>query len=123
MKLNHDCVRDLLLYLENNLSYTNSISIEGLSLGNYSLEDLLYTADKLNEANYIKCIKSPCLFEDIPTIIVTDITYLGHQFLDTVRDQSIWENVKSKTAKIASISLPILQDIAVSCVKAKLGLP
>jgi hypothetical protein len=123
MQLNQDCIRDLLLYLEANLSYENSIHINGLHLNNYSANDLIYTADKLNEANYIKCIKSPCLYEDVPVLIVTDITYSGHQFLDTIRDQSIWEDTKAKASKIASISIPILQELATSFLKAKLGLP
>ena len=123
MQLNQDCIRDLLLYLETNLSYENSISIDELHLNNYSANDLIYTADKLNEANYIKCIKSPCLYEDVPSLIVTDITYSGHQFLDTIRDQSVWEDTKTKVSKFASISIPILQEIATSLIKSKLGLP
>lgn len=123
MQLNQDCIRDLLLYLEANLSYENNIPIEGLHLNNYSPNDLTYTADKLNEANYIKAIKSSCTYKDIPIFIVTDITYSGHQFLDTIRDQSIWESTKAKASKFASISIPILQELATSFLKDKLGLP
>ena len=55
MVLNHDCVRDLLLYLENNLKYDDKVKINTLTLNSYDKETLMYTVDRLNEANYINC--------------------------------------------------------------------
>lgn len=121
MKLNQNCIRDLLLYLESNLSYKSDININTLKLDNYSKEDLMYTADKLIEANYINA--HICWnMESSHVIIVSSITYQGHQFLDSIRDDSIWKETKTKASKIASISLPILQELATSLIKIKLGL-
>ena len=41
MKLNHDCVRDLLIFLESNLTYQNSYWISDIELSDYSHDDLL----------------------------------------------------------------------------------
>lgn len=122
MKLNKDCIRDLLLYLENTLNYNSKITINNLSLASYSVEELMYTADRLIEAEYINaniCWNTTSTH----VIVVNSISYQGHQFLDTIRDNIIWKETKSKSSKLASVSLPILQEIASSFIKLKLGLP
>lgn len=121
MKLNHDCVRDLLLYLENNLEYGKGININKLSLNDYPQNDLLYTAEKLTEANFINSVIRWNM-NSAHIIVVKSITYKGHEFLDTIRDKTVWENTKSKASKFASISLPIIQQIASSFIQSKLGL-
>lgn len=121
MKLNKDCIRDLLIYLEDNLSYTNKISTGSLSLKDYTRDELVYTVERLSEAGFINATKicdAPCT----PTYHIFSLTYNGHQFLDTVRDNSIWKNTKTVASQLASVSLPIIQEIAISFIKTKLGL-
>lgn len=110
MKLNYECVRDLLIYLEENLSYTKQINILQLELKDYSTEVLTYTAEKLIEADYIDCIVSKGF--QIPTIIVKSITFDGHQFLDNVRDDKIWNKTKSALNSFKSISIDIISETA-----------
>ncbi len=121
MKLDHNCVRDLLLYLEDNLKYNDKININNLTLKNYNKQTLMYTADRLIEAEYINpLICWNCNEQHV--IIVKSITYQGHQFLDTIRDKSVWETTKSKISKFTSVSLPIIQQVASNYIKSKLGL-
>ena len=89
MKLNQDCIRDLLLYLEENLKLNDYLSISNISLKNYSSEELLYTADKLYEAGYLKCSRKVYDNTDL-MIFVSSITYTGHQFLDNIRDDKVF---------------------------------
>ena len=58
MRLNNDCVRDLLLAIEENVGLKEYMSIDSLQLKSYSQDDLQYTALKLEEAGYIKGIVS-----------------------------------------------------------------
>lgn len=121
MKLNKDCIRDLLIYLEDNLSYTHRISTGSLSLKDYTRDELVYTVERLSEAGFINVSKicdRPCT----PTYFIFSLTYNGHQFLDTIRDNSIWKNTKTVASQLASVSLPIIQEIAISFIKTKLGL-
>lgn len=122
LKLNQDCIRDLLIYLEENLGYKDKIIINSLKLNNYSKEELMYTADRLYEANYIN-VNICWNMNSTHIIVVTSISYQGHQFLDTIRDNDIWKSTKAKASKIASVSLPIIQELASSFIKLKLGLP
>ncbi len=122
MKLNQDCIRDLMLYLEDNLEYKDEIIINRLNLEPYSKNELLYTADKLIEAGYLNS-RLGWNMQSSHIVTVNSISYNGHQFLDTIRDSDIWKSTKDKASKIASVSLPIIQELALSFIKLKLGLP
>lgn len=121
MRLNHECVRDLLLYLEDNLDYMDEIRINNLKIEPYSKDELLYTADRLIEAGYLNS-RFGWNSQSSHIITVNSISYNGHQFLDTIRDDGIWKTTKNKFAKFSSISLPIIQELASSLIKSQLGL-
>ena len=119
MKLLHDCVRDVMLDVEDNLKDGDSISSDDIynRLNKYAQEDVDYTCKKLSEANYLNII--PCITGEI---LVTGISYSGHQFLDTIRDSNIWRETKSTVSKLASVSLPIIQQVASQLINHKLGI-
>lgn len=110
MRLNQDCIRDLLLYLENNLSIDKNLCINGLKLKKYSQTDLLYTAQKLEEAGYIKCKNSRYYDSFLPCIDVSSITYQGHQFLDNIRDDKVFNKTKSLMSSLKSVSIEIISE-------------
>lgn len=66
MTLNYDCIRDVLLYLEDTLEYTDNpvamthkrLTINNVAnaLSSYSKEDVQYTIEKLYEARYIRIV-------------------------------------------------------------------
>lgn len=116
MKLNHDCVRDLLIFLENNLTYQNSYWISDIELSDYSHDDLLYTAEKLYEAGYIDCDIIKTLSSNQPQILIKEITWNGHELLDNIRDNSVWTKIKKKLSGFASVSLPIINSVGASII-------
>ena len=111
MKLNQDCIRDLLLYLEENLKINDYLSISNIALKNYSSEELLYTADKLCEASYLKCSRKVYDNTDL-MIFVSSITYTGHQFLDNIRDDKVFAKTKSVLSSFKSVSIEIISETA-----------
>ncbi len=123
MKLNHDCIRKLLLYLEENLEYNGKIVINSITDLKYSQDELIYSAEKLQEAGYIDLIETDPCGDDLPLAIVTNITYSGHTFLDNIRDNVVWSKTKSITSKIASVSLNLLSDIASKVILQMITLP
>ncbi|WP_423738704.1 DUF2513 domain-containing protein [Clostridium niameyense] len=50
------------------------------------------------------------------------ITWDGHEFLDNIRDNDIWNKTKNTISKINGVSIPIISDIAKSILLKKLGL-
>lgn len=51
MRLKPDCIRYVLLYLEENLSL--KVPLTGIPNGEYTSDDIAYTLKKLDEAKYI----------------------------------------------------------------------
>ncbi len=119
MKLIHDCIRDVMLYIEDNLQDNNVLMTSEISYNvrKYTPEDINYTCKKLYEAGYlnIECYVSG-------EIAIKSMTYNGHLFLDNVRDNKIWSATKSIISKFASVSLPIIQQVAVQLINNQLGI-
>ena len=118
MKLNPNCVRDVLLELEK-LPYQESTTINELliALPKYSEDDISYTCLKLEEANYINltCIRS---INSCGPLIrsIDDITYYGHEFLNNIHSDTIWNDVKSVGSKIGATSISAFTQIATGVV-------
>lgn len=127
MKLNPDCIRDVLLYLEENLSYNhetegsiehNTITIHKISKDlheekGYEIDDINYSVEKLLEIRYI--ISATELRGSNNSILycpISDISYNGHMFLGTIRPKSIWEATKNKAKQIGGMSVHSLSIIS-----------
>ncbi len=123
MKLNHDCVRDLLLTVEES-TIDETLSLYFLPqkqrLENYQVDDIAYTIQRLKEAGYLNVMDITT--SDGYSAIINSITWNGHQFLDNIRDKSIWEKTKEKASVVGGVSLPILSELAKSYLAEKLGL-
>ena len=120
MKLKKECVRDLLLYFEKNLSYENEIQANCITLKKYAKDDILYTSDKLLEAGLINAKKEKWILSNQPIIIVSSITTNGHRFLDSIRSPEIWRETKSKLKSLGSVSIEIISQVAASVIAGKL---
>ncbi|WP_077736262.1 DUF2513 domain-containing protein [Bacillus sonorensis] len=121
MELKHDCVRNLLITIEEEVGFNKSLPAEELadfsSLEEFSLDDVRYTLKKLNEAGFI----SIDVYHD--DTYVNELTFNGHQFLDNIRGSNIWAETKSHLSKIGgAASLSIISELASSLIKTKLGL-
>lgn len=118
MKLNPDCMRDILLFLEkqdvnDRVSYKELVS----SLPGYSDQELFYTALKLEEAGFINASTANVrVYPELLTI--TDITFNGHQFLDDIRDNSNWQKIKAIGEKAGSLSVKAIAQIAVNLISS-----
>lgn len=111
MKLNHDCIRDLMLFSEEVLNMRNYISCSALELPPYTNDELIYTASKLIEAGYLegKVLK---FLDDGRDARISSITWSGHEFLDTIRDDGVWKSTKEKLSKFSSVSIGFISDLA-----------
>jgi len=114
MKLNHECVRDLMLAIESVeivepflLTYFYE---DQESLKIYTLDELFYTTLVLEGAGFLNA-------EDRshgsgPEAIIRTITWEGHQFLDNIRDDGVWKDTKAVVSKLSSVSLGVVSDVA-----------
>lgn len=110
MKLNNDCVRDLLLYIEENSDLLDYIDMNQIKINSWTSEDIIYTSLKLKEAGYINA-KIDQTFDGYYGIIKS-LTWSGHKFLDNIRDDNVWKTTKGIISKFSSVSLGIVEKIA-----------
>lgn len=122
MRLNPDCMRDVLLIAEDHVPLNGSLSMGNLLslLPNYSKDEIAYTCLKLNEGNLLNILK---INSDNVTSVanISDITYEGHQFLENIRNQSTWEIVKQKLSFLGSSSVQAIMSVASQVIIEKLN--
>ena len=132
MKLDYDCVRDLLLVLEEKLQFIERedgfenpllpFADVKSAMKNYSKSSVLYTTQKLSEAGYINILTYPGndLADDI---CFQEITFPGHQYLDSIRSDSTWNGVKKKFADSSlSLTFELVKSVAISIASSQLGI-
>ncbi|MEH6891884.1 DUF2513 domain-containing protein [Bacillus sp. JJ864] len=125
MKLNQDCVRDLLLELEEKLTINDHFLLPHFNnldtVSKHGFDDTFYSFSKLLEASYLNGsykYASGELFH----LSVDSISWNGHQFLDTIRDNEIWSKTKNAVGSLSSASISIMSSLATSYLKQKFGL-
>lgn len=55
------------------------------------------------------------------TVIPIRITWEGHNYIDSIKNNDVWSEVKSKLKTIGGFTLPIVQQVAASILTNKLG--
>ena len=117
MKLNPVCIRDVLIFFEANLAFGEDLSWVPISLNElctnfpkYSKEELAYTLLLLDEACYIE---ANIINRDggILSIYVYRLTYSGHEFLDTIKSDTVWKKLQNAIGSVGSISLPVILNL------------
>lgn len=126
MKLNYDCIRDVLLYLEDNLSLNNSITfpsdIKESLLLKYSKDDLLYTVKILLNKKLLLGADNFNHATGMYTANIESLSFDGHSFLDNIRDNQVWSKSKKILSAFKSVSIEIISQVATNVIYKKLGL-
>lgn len=104
-------MRAVLLQLENlrlgEITDTKSLAKK---LPDFSDDDVTYACMQLKDAGYIDAIIKRYTHYQIAGI-VKGITYSGHQFLNTVRDNSQWAKVKNIAQQAGAATIREIADI------------
>ena len=107
MRLNHDCIRDILLYVESNTDDEKiCISSKELitALSQYDKNTLFYHIRRMDTAELFDNVYYS---EDEPDLI-SNLSWTGHNYIDNIRDDKIWNKTKAAASKLVSVSFPIL---------------
>lgn len=105
MQLDYDLLRTLLLQIEDKTDGFASIP------ANYFCEQLA-PEDSTKVLYHLKYLPDAGLVEHARKINIIDITPLGREYLNNIRDDTIWAKTKKKCHPLASISLSVLSDVA-----------
>lgn len=116
MRLNPDCVRDILLTAEETIQYRNNQLISMCysnnpakfeRLSKYSNAEIRYHIMQCRQHKFIQILSTT-----YETILIGDLTPLGHEFLTNIRSNTVWNKTISIANKLGSTSLDILIKIA-----------
>lgn len=126
MRLNPDCIRDILLTVEENtdmkhiieLDFSNDEDTESCfdRLNAYSRDELMY---------HIKQCELCGFFTKVNWFLggqcaVHYLSPYGHEFLENIRADTNWSKVKQKAKAVGSESLTVLSQIAGQVIAAML---
>lgn len=126
MKLDVECIREILFYLEDTLEYTNELYkhktvtmyqvIENIH-NNKGLDknSLAYAIEKLCEIHFIEADIKYGVCHSFMFCNIYDISYQGHQFLENIRPESVWEKTKTIVSSVGNHSLKFIEDTAQKC--------
>lgn len=118
MKLIPDCLRDVLIWLEKNII----VSDDGFScyrlqdlydaLPQYDNNDIYYSIYNLFQIHYIegRFILFPS--GGVKICEITNISWSGHRFLNTIRPETVWKATKQGAHKLGIMSIHALSTIA-----------
>ena len=127
MKLNIDCVRDVLLEFETFPIGCYFVESFKKSIEHYDQEAVLYVLVKLTEADYINADYYRTEDGKIHFNDILDITFQGHEFLEKIRSDTVWnQKLKPVFLSVGSMSFDVISRVAnsaiTSLVLTKLGL-
>ena len=111
MKLNPDCIRGILLTVEEKCNFDtpweyDRDTFESEYLAEFSHEEIVY---HIKQASISGLIENVHYYDGGATVLIGDLTPLGHEFLANIRAKSLWNKVKSKAT---DASLSILMELA-----------
>lgn len=140
MKLNKECIRDMLIYIEEHcvfedvptferrmreVSWNELVNAPELSI--YSEDDKRYTVQKLFEGRFIEgwVIPKNC-FHRFSHAYIRELTLQGHRLIDNMRPEPVWDQTKGVLKKIGDFSLDVMSQVAgevmAAYVKGQMGL-
>nr|WP_185911977.1 DUF2513 domain-containing protein [Clostridium sp. Marseille-P7770] len=123
MKLNYDCIRKILLYVEANSGYEPNTTIykiiqpreisKALRGNDFNDEEITYAIQLLFEEGYFNINRTP-VYGPNNTLFNIDITSLslrGNELLNNIRNDTAWNAVKERCKKVGVGSVKAISTI------------
>lgn len=115
MKIDYDLVRTLLLQIEDITDGRKDFSIFYFSkcLPDVPIKAIDY---------HLKYLIDSGMVEGVIWEFVTDITPYGREYLNSIRNDSIWSKTKERIQPLGSVALDVVSELGKSFVLEKIGL-
>nr|DAU18430.1 MAG TPA: Flagellin, PadR, transcription factor, DNA.8A [Bacteriophage sp.] len=128
MEINNDCIRDILKYCVKNIDYIEysvnswrekSVSLHQLysdeKLKKYEKKVIMYSVKKLYENNFIvvnNITPTGKEKEYIENCYIVDVTIDGHNFYNSIKDDTVWNKTKNIISRAGNHTLKFIEDTA-----------
>ncbi|MDA9393077.1 hypothetical protein WN73_21395 [Bradyrhizobium sp. CCBAU 45394] len=122
MKRNMELIRKILLRLESLQMRPNQIilvdgSTDGMSEPGESIQEINYQLKLLQEAGMFRHAGTNGLDDRIK---FNGLSWEGHDFLDSIRSESVWEKTKDATDGIGSWTFEIVKELGKGFIKKQI---
>jgi hypothetical protein len=117
MKRDMELARLILMRIEAQENYRDNISCE---FEGYIEEQVHYHIMLLSEAGLVVAINASSM-QDIQWI-PQRLTWQGHEFLDSARDNTIWRKAKEIMARTGGFAFEVAKPLLVDLLKQQIGL-
>ena len=121
MKLNPDCIRDILIQLETDLDFPGPvryrITDDPRILPKYDWYELVYHFKQCSQCGMLEGFQ---ICDSYSSVAINDITYKGHEFLANIRSDKAWKRIMKTALDVGNIALPFIQQIAISYFQKKI---
>ena len=111
MKLNNDCIREILLFIEDNTDFEKSfVDVDKLAayLNKYDSNTIYYHIKMIDQAGLVDKV----CWADCRPYSISNPSWNGHEYLSNIRDDKVWKMMKDYTSKLSSVSLQFLISVA-----------
>jgi hypothetical protein len=120
MKRDMNLVREILLWAENQEhGYVDTNpSIEG-----YTEEQIGYHVYLMYQAGLVNASDTTSMGDKSPNALLLALSWLGHEFLDAAKDETIWSKAKNTILKpTAGVAFDVLLEWLKTEARKKLGI-
>ena len=123
MKLNYDCIRKILLYVEANSGYEPNTTIykiiqpreisKALRGDDFNDEEITYAIQLLFEEGYFNIDRKPVYGPNntLFNIDITSLSWSGNELLNNIRNDTAWNAVKERCKKVGVGSVKAISTI------------
>jgi hypothetical protein len=120
MKRDWDTIREILLCLEEKGPEEHSLRLSNFQEGRSS--EFSYHVELLIEAGLIRGEMVKAMGQKVPDFIITRLTWEGHELLDAIKSDTIWNKTKeSFISKGLSMSFELVKSMAIKIASDYLG--
>lgn len=119
MKRDLDLIRTLLLRLEDTevpAGHSTPLGPNELQIDGYSGEKIAYHIQLLKSAGFVRELRSKPLRYGLN---YSGLSWDGHEFLDSVRDDAIWRNTRTAVNAVGGFTFDLVKDMAKAFLKAE----
>lgn len=112
MRLNPDCIRDILLDVEKKSIFGNVVEYfddeDFENLKSYSVPEVIYHIRQCDHSGFF--IGTTKYFGH--HVVIKDLSPKGHEFIANIRKDTNWNKTKEIAQSVGSSSLDVMKDIA-----------
>jgi hypothetical protein len=117
MKRNFDLIRDILLHIE---SQNSGFFYKPVILEDYTKEETIYHLVLMIENNLLEG-KINSVSGGDPLVIISRMTWKGHDFLEASRDTQRWTQAKEVFIKVGGVTFDVAKDVLIQLMTKKIS--